>query len=91
MEDMTMNIFEKDYGTCRVCKKQSEDRKLVKYGVRHYAHPACFLTKFGSDGFKKLALTPLEQFPVMVADGFGVLPELKERLSYLKKYYRVKA
>lgn len=34
------------YNHCRFCKKDevgdAADR-LVKYGVRHYAHPACYL------------------------------------------------
>lgn len=32
------------YGTCRKCGKSEHDyTKLVKYGVRHYMHPTCFL------------------------------------------------
>lgn len=88
---MNIDIFDTDYATCRVCEKRGEDRKFVKYGVRHYAHPACFLTKFGSQGFKRLTLMELGRFPVAVADGFGVLSELKERRAYLKKYYREQA
>src|SRR5215467_3715710 len=30
--------------TCRFCGRHTFDRgALVKYGVRHYAHPACYL------------------------------------------------
>ena len=29
--------------TCRFCKKPMFEQKAVKYGVRHYAHPDCYL------------------------------------------------
>lgn len=32
-----------DYRTCRFCGASTTDDKLVKYGVRHYAHHACYL------------------------------------------------
>lgn len=27
--------------TCRFCRKGDLDGAMVKYGIRHYAHPAC--------------------------------------------------
>lgn len=27
---------------CRFCKKHAAEDDLLKYSVRHYAHPACF-------------------------------------------------
>jgi hypothetical protein len=29
--------------TCRFCKSWRDPDKMVKYGVRHYAHFACYL------------------------------------------------
>lgn len=31
-----------DLRTCRICREQSDDRKLWKYGTRHYAHWDCY-------------------------------------------------
>jgi hypothetical protein len=33
----------RDWATCRFCKKTAHNSRMVKYGVRHYAHPACYL------------------------------------------------
>ena len=29
--------------TCRFCKSWKDEDQMVKYGVRHYAHFACYL------------------------------------------------
>ena len=68
---------------CRVCKEYGTSRQnLIKYSVRHYAHPKCALAKWGAAFFGRL--TPWQaanQFPIMVAREFGVIKELEQRAS----------
>ena len=66
--------YRPEANTCRLCKKS--DTRLIKYGTRHYAHSDCALSKWGSDFFTKLHLWQLENFPALVADSFGLLPQL---------------
>lgn len=33
----------RNWSTCRFCKKTAHSARMVKYGVRHYAHPECYL------------------------------------------------
>ena len=40
--------------TCRVCGKSEIDGDMIKYGVRHYAHPACGLKRWGAGFFDRL-------------------------------------
>lgn len=63
-----------DTHTCRLCKKS--DTRLIKYGTRHYAHSDCALSRWGADFFTDLQLWQLENFPALVADSFGLLPQL---------------
>ncbi len=69
------------YATCRVCSKQDRCASLTKYGVRHYAHPACALEKWGESFFDRLALSPLQNFPALVAAKFGLFNELGKRIE----------
>lgn len=65
---------------CRVCKINSPSNKLVKYGVRHYAHPDCALKKWGASFFDRL--TPWQakhQFPALIAAEYGVTDALLKR------------
>lgn len=71
--------------TCRYCKSQSG--RMVKYEVRHYAHHACWMKKWGSAGFGMLHLWQLRQFPYLVAKELGLLPAL-EAMIRLKEAVR---
>jgi hypothetical protein len=62
--------------TCRLCDKPQESERLIKYGVRHYAHPSCALTRWGAAFFDRLSLHELENFPALMAEHFKVFPEL---------------
>lgn len=75
----------RDYATCRLCKKHEETYRhgrpnLFKYGVRHYAHAACGLAKWGADFFGMLPDHVLRQFPAPVAWNAGLLAELERRV-----------
>lgn len=35
--------MDRDWGTCRFCGQTSNYDRMVKYGVRHYAHFDCYL------------------------------------------------
>jgi len=64
------------YGTCRFCGKL--EKGMVHYGVRHYAHPACFLDA----GHKLDELHGWqigEWFPALLLKARGLLDEA-ERL-----------
>ena len=76
---------------CRVCGKTIFDDGL-KYGVRHYAHHACYL-KAG----KKLAdLSPwkVARFPYFVLKAYGLLDEAQRlaanEIEWIKENKRLK-
>ena len=65
----------KDYfhGTCRFCgKSEGDHEKLVKYGVRHYAHHACYLDR---KPLHKLHAWQVRQFPWRLLEARGLLAE----------------
>ena len=65
---------------CRYCGEHDLDTELIKYAVRHYAHPDCALKKHGAAFFEKL--TPWQcavKFPGAVARKHGVYDQLVER------------
>jgi hypothetical protein len=71
---------------CRLCEVTTGD--LVKYGIRHYAHAECALTKWGSLFFNKLTQHQCEQFPALVAHRHKLLPALEARIARLKAQER---
>jgi len=65
---------------CRICKKYETGRRaLIKYSVRHYAHPKCALDKWGAEFFQRLTPWQCRAFPLMVAKRAGLLEELEYR------------
>jgi hypothetical protein len=75
------------FNTCRFCKKAEYDhRKLVKYGVRHEAHHACYL-----DAGKKLAdlhAWQVANFPMLVLKQRGLLAEAERIVAAEKQRER---
>lgn len=69
--------------TCRLCRDWHGT--LVKYGVRHYAHPECALTRWGAAFFEKLSPWQLRQFPVLVAHKHNVLLALEEGIAKFRE------
>ena len=65
--------------TCRFCRVSTNEDGLIKYGVRHYAHPKCGLQREGGKFFDRLTLWQLTRFPALVAADFGLLDELRRR------------
>lgn len=71
---------------CRFCgKADREDEyglELIKYGVRHHAHPDCLLSVKGTQAFEILYQWQLEQFPALAAHRAGLLGVLRKKLGY---------
>ena len=71
--------------SCRLCgsgeEAETDKGSLVRYGVRHSAHAACGLAKWGSGFFGRLSLWPLEQFPALFAHRAGLLEALKHEIE----------
>lgn len=65
--------------TCRVCGEQEINGSMIKYGVRHYAHPKCGLEKWGVEFLDRLHGWQLDAFPALVAKRAGLLDALMER------------
>ncbi len=78
-----MNSFKHHYATCRVCKDRVSADELIKYGVRHYAHPECGLKRDGPAFFDCLKEWQLRNFPYMAAVRCGLSQELKRRVEAL--------
>jgi hypothetical protein len=74
--------------TCRLCKKaeyKTPNENLIKYGVRHYVHLSCALTKWGNTFLDGLHDHQIGQLPFMVLDRFdGALEYAQQRLAKLK-------
>lgn len=65
------------HNTCRFC--ESRDQSMVQYGVRHYAHFACYL-----DAGKKLSdLHPwqVRQFPWRLLKDRGLIDEAERIIA----------
>ncbi len=77
-----MSAYDYSWNTCRVCKQQCATMDLVKYGVRHYAHPDCAMQKWGAAFFDRL--TPWQaahKFPYFAAQKAGFADALKARAA----------
>jgi hypothetical protein len=75
--------------TCRFCGKDDrEDEhglKLIKYGVRHYAHPDCALKAKGAGFWTLLHDWQLESFPALAAARAGLFESLREAIRGRKE------
>jgi hypothetical protein len=65
--------------TCRFCKKPSFHGELLRYGLRHYAHHACYL-KAGKP-LAALSAWKIECFPYFVLKEHGLLDEAKRLIA----------
>lgn len=45
-----MAAFRQEWMTCRFCGQSAHVARMVKYGVRHYAHQDCYLDRHGLNG-----------------------------------------
>lgn len=79
-------------GTCRFCgKDDGEDEHgldLVRYGVRHHAHPDCLLKAKGVGAWQLLHDWQLEQFPFFAAKHAGLADSLGEAIRGRKEHTR---
>lgn len=70
--------------TCRFCGKyDGQDEHgldLIKYGVRHYAHPDCLLKAKSAGTWIRLHDWQLGQFPVFAAKRAGLYESLCEAI-----------
>lgn len=67
---MTKHYF---HATCRFCGKwEGDSARMVKYGVRHYAHHACYLDR---KSLHDLHPWQIEQFPFKLLRERGLLDE----------------
>lgn len=64
--------------TCRVCHEAGPEYLFIKYGVRHYAHFACYLD--AGKPLSDLRKWQIESFPFKVILDRGLMPEV-ERLT----------
>ena len=58
--------------TCRFCKSWKDEDQMVKYGVRHYAHFACYLD--AGKLLEDLHDWQILQFPRRVLKDRGLMP-----------------
>ena len=65
--------------TCRICKACEEP--LIKYGVRHYAHAACMLERWGADTWARLHTGQLLNFPYFTAQRAGLGQSLADAIA----------
>lgn len=57
--------------TCRVCKQYGGEYQ-AKYSVRHYAHFACGLKRWGAEFLNMIPLHEVGRMPFMLADEYGL-------------------
>jgi hypothetical protein len=77
-----MPVFPRGFpgsGTCRFCKLGALDSDMVKYGVRHYAHPVCLYRAKGIEAIDALQTWQIRHLPVLLMMEAGVsLEKLEE-------------
>jgi hypothetical protein len=55
-----------EYRTCRFCGNANpRGERMLKYGIRHWAHPICFLEKRGVDAIAALPANVIGQLPAL--------------------------
>ena len=65
-------FVEDDYHTCRLCGEADTDCK-VKYAIRHYAHPECYVKRWGRTALLNQHSSILWRLPViLLADTTGI-------------------
>lgn len=64
-----------DWATCRFCKETAHQDRMVKYGVRHYAHFNCYLD---NKTLHKLLPWQIGQFPWKLIKERGLEAEAAE-------------
>lgn len=64
--------------TCRFCGESGPEYRFLKYGVRHYAHFACYLD--AGKSLSDLHKWQIEGFPFRLIQERGLMDEV-ERLT----------
>lgn len=70
--------MDETWNTCRVCHEAGPSLRMVKYGIRHHAHFACYI-----EAKRPLATLPawqVRRFPALLLNQHGLLAEA-ERLT----------
>ena len=80
---MSNHTYISPSATCRLCGVMEDAGSMVKYGVRHHAHPKCAMQKWGSAFFDRLHDWQIMNFPALTAHKFGVLDDLKRRCDVI--------
>lgn len=68
------------WNVCRFCGKHDHGDRLVKYGVRHYAHGPCLVKHRGVDAIAALHAWKIARLPVLLMQKAGVSFERLEEL-----------
>lgn len=67
---------------CRLCGESAPDReRLVKYGVRHYAHPQCAFKAWGAAFLDRLTPFQIGRLPYGPLKRAGLLEEAERRVK----------
>jgi hypothetical protein len=71
--------------TCRICKKSNYEttERLFRYGVRHYVHGSCGLSKWGVSFLDKLFPADWDKLPFGPLKQLGLLEAVTERVKKL--------
>ena len=67
--------------TCRFCKKDSDEKRLFKYAVRHYACADCGLTKLGPVFLDLIPEHELGNLPYRALQSAHLLAEVESRIG----------
>lgn len=59
-----------EWMTCRFCGKSAHHARLLKYGVRHYAHHDCYLD--AGKTLDQLSKWQVERFPYIILKQRGL-------------------
>jgi hypothetical protein len=61
--------------TCAFCHTSDEERYLLKYSVRRYAHPKCFAERRGFEEMAELPSVELGKVPIrLIVHGQAINP-----------------
>lgn len=62
-------MYEPQFNSCRFCRERSHEDDLVRYGIRHYAHPKCLASNV----------------PYQLLEKRGLFSLVKKRLAVITK------
>lgn len=77
------------FRSCRICHRTAPETDLLKYSVRHYAHPNCLFSRYGCSTFGMIPLHALRNLNRVTVKRWGLTKEWAGAIEIAEKAERV--